>query len=100
MAFRATHAEWGMSPRTSRSRLRAGMGGGVEVRPAAPLTCDECGHRMHAKVSRWPAILRPRTGRARLRARAGNDRPSSAEVELVNAARDAGRPRRDGSPRP
>ena len=62
-----------------------------KARPAAPLTCDECGHRMHAKVSRHGhAVLRPRTGRTQLHPRAGIGRPSPLEARAANAARAAG----------
>ncbi|MFG2840787.1 competence protein CoiA [Streptomyces zaomyceticus] len=52
MAFRAVHAEWG----TVFAHLAdLGCGRGWEAvwraRPPAPLTCDECGHAMHAKTS-------------------------------------------------
>ncbi|MFH9728684.1 competence protein CoiA [Streptomyces sp. NPDC017254] len=52
MAFRAVHAEWG----TVFAHLPdLGCGRGWEAvwktRPPAPLTCDECGHAMHAKTS-------------------------------------------------
>lgn len=53
MAFRAVHAEWG----TVFAHLPdPGCGQAWEavwkVRPPASLTCDECRHPMHAKVSR------------------------------------------------
>jgi hypothetical protein len=53
MAFRAAHAQWG----TVFAHLPdLGCGQTWEavwkVRPPAPLTCDECGHPMHPKVSR------------------------------------------------
>ena len=53
MAFRAVHAQWG----TTFAHLPdLGCGQAWEavwkVRPSAPLTCDECHHPMHAKVSR------------------------------------------------
>lgn len=52
MAFRALHPYWG----TVFAHLPdLGCGQTWEavwrVRPSAPLTCDECGHPMHAKVS-------------------------------------------------
>ena len=52
MAFRAVHEQWG-----SVSAHLPDLGCGQDwaavwkTRPAAPLTCDECGHRMFAKVS-------------------------------------------------
>ena len=53
MAFRAVHAEWGT---VSAHLPDLGCGRDWEtvwkVRPPVPLACDECGHRMHAKVSR------------------------------------------------
>ena len=53
MAFRAVHEEWGT---VSAHLPDLGCGQDWETvwkaRPAAPLTCDECGHRMYAKVSR------------------------------------------------
>ena len=53
MAFRAVHEQWG----TTFAHLPdLGCGQAWEavwkVRPLAPLTCDECHHPMHAKVSR------------------------------------------------
>ncbi|MFM9607151.1 competence protein CoiA family protein [Streptomyces niveiscabiei] len=53
MAFRAVHAQWG----TVFAHL-PDLGCGRDwdavwrARPAAPITCDECHHPMHAKTSR------------------------------------------------
>jgi hypothetical protein len=53
MAFRAVHAQWGA---VFAHLPDLGCGQAWEavwkVRPSAPLTCDECGHPMHGKVSR------------------------------------------------
>ncbi len=52
MAFRAIHAGWG---RVDSTLPDLGCGQAWEAvwkaRPPAPLTCDECGHPMFAKVS-------------------------------------------------
>jgi hypothetical protein len=92
MAFRAMHSEWG-----AVFAHLPGLGCGQaweavwKARPPAPLTCDECGHPMHGKVSR---------NGLRFFAHAPNS-PNCAlaletlahhmlKLELVNAARDAG----------
>ena len=51
MAFRAVHAEWG-AVFAHLSGLGCGQAWEAvwKARPAAPLTCDECGHPMHGKV--------------------------------------------------
>ena len=53
MAFRAVHAEWGEVfahlPDLGCGQIWEAV---WKARPAAPLACDECGHRMFAKVSR------------------------------------------------
>lgn len=92
MAFRAVHAEWG----TVFAHLPdLGCGRAWEavwkVRPHAPLTCDECRHPMHGKVS--PNGLRffahaphaPNCATA-LESLAHH----MLKLELSNAARDAG----------
>ena len=92
MAFRAVHTEWGVVF-AHLPDLGCGQRWDAvwKVRPSAPLTCDECGHPMYAKVSR---------NCLRFFAHAP-DAPNCAlaletlahhllKLELANAARDAG----------
>jgi competence protein CoiA len=92
MAFRAVHTEWGVVF-AHLPDLGCGQRWDAvwKVRPTAPLTCDECGHPMYAKVSR---------NGLRFFAHAP-DAPNCAlaletlahhllKLELANAARDAG----------
>lgn len=53
MAFRAVHKEWG-AVFAHLPDLGCGQDWRAvwKVRPPVPLACNECGHRMHAKVSR------------------------------------------------
>jgi hypothetical protein len=92
MAFRAMHAEWGA---IFAHLPDLGCGQAWEAvwkaRPAAPLVCDECRHRMFAKVSRNGL-------RFFAHAPAAPDCALALEtlahhmlkLELANAARDAG----------
>jgi hypothetical protein len=69
VAFRAVHAQWGTVfahlPDLGRGQAWEAV---WKVRPSAPLTCDECGHPMHAKVSVMACGSSP-TPRAHLTAR-------------------------------
>jgi competence CoiA-like predicted nuclease len=53
VAFRAVHAQWGTVfahlPDLGCAQAWEAV---WKIRPPAPLACDECGHPMHAKVSR------------------------------------------------
>jgi Competence protein CoiA-like family len=92
VAFRAVHAEWG----TVFSHL-PGLGCGQawetvwKVRPPAPLTCDECHHRMFAKVSRNGLRFFAHAPHAPNCALALETLAHHMlKLELANAARDAG----------
>jgi competence protein CoiA len=59
MAFRVVHAQWGSVDATLPDLGCEQAWEAVwRVRPPAPLTCPECGHQMHAKVSPKPRRLR------------------------------------------
>ena len=92
MAFRAVHAQWGA---TFAHLPDLGCGQEWEavwkVRPLAPLTCDECHHPMHAKVSRNGLRFFAHAPHAPNCATALESLAHHMlKLELSNAARDAG----------
>lgn len=92
MAFRAVHAQWGA---VFAHLPDLGCGQAWEsvwkVRPAAPLTCDECGHPMFAKVSRNGLPFFAHAPHAPNCALALETLAHHMlKLELANAARDAG----------
>lgn len=92
MAFRAVHAQWGA---IFAHLPDLGCGQAWEavwkVRPSAPLTCDECHHPMHGKVSRNGLRFFAHAPHAPDCALALEGLAHHMlKLELANAARDAG----------
>ncbi|MEV7123774.1 competence protein CoiA family protein [Kitasatospora griseola] len=94
MAFRAVHAEWG----TVFAHLPDLGCGQVwetvwKARPAAPLTCPECLHPVHAKISysglRFFAHA-PRPPHCEIALQGESEAHHLLKLELAGAARDAG----------
>jgi competence protein CoiA len=92
MSFRAVHEQWG-----AVFAHLPGLGCGQawetvwKVRPAAPLTCDECGHRMFAKVSRnGLRFFAHAPGAPSCALALETIAHHMLKLELANAARDAG----------
>lgn len=92
MGFRAVHAQWG----TVFAHL-PGLGCGRDwadvhrVRPPEPLTCDECQHGMHAKVSPTGLRFFAHDAGAPDCASAGESLAHHLlKLELAEAAREAG----------
>ncbi|MFD5063829.1 competence protein CoiA [Streptomyces sp. NPDC058394] len=92
MAFRAVHQQWG----TVFAHLPdLGCGHSWEAvwktSPSAPITCDECGHAMHAKTSRKGLRFFAHAPGAPTCALALESVAHHLlKLELANAARDAG----------
>jgi hypothetical protein len=92
MAFRAVHAEWGA---VFAHLPDLGCGQTWEavwkVRPPAPLTCDECGHPMFAKVSyNGLQFFAHAPGAPHCALALETLAHHLLKLELANAARDAG----------
>jgi hypothetical protein len=92
VAFRAVHAEWG-AVFAHLEDLGCGRGWGAvwRARPPAPLTCDECGHPMRAKLS--PAGLKffaHAPGAPHCALGLESVAHHLLKLELASAARDAG----------
>ncbi|MET9396068.1 competence protein CoiA family protein [Kitasatospora sp. NPDC002965] len=94
MAFRAIHAQWG----TVFAHLPdLGCGRAWETvwkaRPAAPLTCPECLHPVHGKVSRGGLRFfahAPRPPHCEIALQGESEAHHLLKLELAGAARDAG----------
>jgi hypothetical protein len=92
MAFRAAHAQWG-AVFAHLPDLGCGQAWGAlwKVRPPAPLTCDECGHPMYAKVSRnGLRFFAHAPGAPNCALALETLAHHMLKLELANAARDAG----------
>ena len=93
MAFRAVHAQWGTVlaylPDLGCGRAWSEV---WKVRPRAPLSCDECGHGMYAKVSHagLPFFAHDPAGPRCALALEESPAHHMLKLELANAARDAG----------
>jgi len=92
MAFRAVHAQWG-SVFAHLPDLGCGRSWGEvwKVRPPAPLTCDECGHGMYAKISlAGLQFFAHAPGAPTCSLGLESVAHHLLKLELANAARDAG----------
>ncbi|MFB7763600.1 competence protein CoiA family protein [Streptomyces xiamenensis] len=92
MAFRAVHERWG-PVFAHLPDLGCGQAWGEvwRARPAAPLFCDECRHRMHAKVSRTGLrFFAHSPGAPQCSLAAETLAHHLLKLELASAAREAG----------